>query len=434
MTQGCLTPANKTYVPVGGWPTMGLEELVFNAMNHCLDPKNVKAGVDFTSQFMRVWNARLRRQKPPTEEETISKINMGDPDLVYRKERVRRDDILFLKTLKLLIEKLLQLKVRHLRSNVPINLENLDSHVFSKDIDVCIAPSKRFLGGFAATTHSFKEQIMSQAPYDLRKRKVDAPARMSINVNMRKIPSPRHHTLKNEHSPGETPSHVITPLDEKFNEMLRKPWPVIWQALAAADQGHNIGAPLPTPPVQAKVKNSLTNILTSRKEWATARKEISRAVDETLWRVDNETIESFHAQMGTLSNLSVSTIFKAHQRQMEAEVKRKRRQRQKRTIYDCELTAWYKELVDEMQKGNGKKDVEVNNLLESIKPYFKLSPSNPKFVKAKVALIVMSLPINQICQIHYQRAVTFLLDRVFKAPAGTLGHWLKTRGLPLVLP
>lgn len=72
-------------------------------------------------------------------------------------------------------------------------------------------------------------QIMSQAPYDLRKRKVDAPARMSINVNMRKIPSPRHHTMKNEHSPGETPSHVITPLDEKFNEMLRKPWPVIWQ-------------------------------------------------------------------------------------------------------------------------------------------------------------------------------------------------------------
>lgn len=52
--------------------------------------------------------------------------------------------------------------------------------------------------------------------------------------------------------------------------------------------------------------------------------------------------------MGTLSNLSVSTIFKAHQRQMEAEVKRKRRQRQKRTIYDCELTAWYKELVDEV--------------------------------------------------------------------------------------
>lgn len=64
----------------------------------------------------------------------------------------------------------------------------------------------------------------------------------------------------------------------------------IAQALAAADQGHNIGAPLPTPPVQAKVKNSLTNILTSRKEWATARKEISRAVDETLWRVDNETV------------------------------------------------------------------------------------------------------------------------------------------------
>lgn len=51
--------------------------------------QNVKAGVDFTTQFMRVWNARLRRQKPPTEEETISKINMGDPDLVYRKVRVR---------------------------------------------------------------------------------------------------------------------------------------------------------------------------------------------------------------------------------------------------------------------------------------------------------------------------------------------------------
>ena len=72
-------------------------------------------------------------------------------------ERVRRDTILFLETLKELLEKMLLLKLRHLRSAVPINLTILGTE---KDREGSRQPRKlsMFPGG-PPMQHSFRDQV-----------------------------------------------------------------------------------------------------------------------------------------------------------------------------------------------------------------------------------------------------------------------------------
>ena len=86
-----------------------------------------------------------------------------------------------------------------------------------------------------------------------------------------------------------------------------------------------------------------------------------------------------------------------------------------------------------MQAVVGEKDEEINDLLESIKQYFKMSATSPKFGKAKLCLITMSLPAYVLCHIHVQRAIRFILMHVLEAPELLMAGWLVARGLPNVL-
>ncbi|KAK7477961.1 hypothetical protein BaRGS_00030790 [Batillaria attramentaria] len=81
----------------------------------------------------------------------------------------------------------------------------------------------------------------------------------------------------------------------------------------------------------------------------------------------------------------------------------------------------------------GEEDEEVNARLDLIKHHFRLAPKKPIFVRARMALMVMSMPATEICHIHVQRALQFLLEKVLRMPSETLGQWLATRGLPMVL-
>lgn len=89
--------------------------------------------------------------------------------------------------------------------------------------------------------------------------------------------------------------------------------------------------------------------------------------------------------------------------------------------------------VLQIQAEVGDQDEEINKLLESIKHYFKMSATSPKFGKAKLSLITMSLPAYVVCHIHVQRAVRFILVYVLEAPEPLMTGWLAARGLPNVL-
>nr|KAG5710369.1 hypothetical protein BaRGS_009085 [Batillaria attramentaria] len=102
-------------------------------------------------------------------------------------------------------------------------------------------------------------------------------------------------------------------------------------------------------------------------------------------------------------------------------------------LYNCELPNWYRVLSDKVQGNVGKQDEEINTLFETTKLHYRLSPTHPKLAKAKLALIVMSMPATTVCQVHVQRSLQFLLHHVMGMPADTLTHWLGIRLLPYVL-
>ncbi|KAK7498357.1 hypothetical protein BaRGS_00010311, partial [Batillaria attramentaria] len=206
--------------------------------------------------------------------------------------------------------------------------------------------------------------------------------------------------------------------------------------IAAADQvGCNLGRPYTIPRKtslsELDRKASIKDIKKSRIEWATARTDIEKRVEEELWRVDKEKMDYFNTCLTSLHRIPLGRIFDAHQNLIDKTFLQGRCERQKRVLYDCEVnSSWYKELSERIHAQYGTDDEEMNELLRRIRLRFKLSPTEPKYGKAKMALIAMSMPATEICHIHIQRALDFILQKVMDAPPETLAVWLATRGLP----
>ena len=59
-------------------------------------------------------------------------------------------------------------------------------------------------------------------------------------------------------------------------------------------------------------------------------------------------LDFYHVQFAMLDHVKSSMPYVTHQREMERRCERARRQRQKVVIFDCELTAWYKLLAEQV--------------------------------------------------------------------------------------
>ncbi|KAL8566773.1 hypothetical protein ACOMHN_005724 [Nucella lapillus] len=455
---GQMTPHYMAYEPVSGWPVLRLEELVLNALEQRLDPKiwqamkshfekgevkrmverkdlgealkdltvvfkcqtagyhrikahmaetearmhSVKAGFDYQQHLVRTIEERHKRETP--KQAGVQKFS-ADPDVVVAKRRVRNDTVRFLATVLDVLEKLMLLKVRHLRSPVPIVLHHLGTE---KDKENSRQTDRvlQFPGG-PPVTHNFREQSYCSSL----------------------LPEEQGTMMSNKFFQ-----------DKELVDAFRKRWPPIWMSLAAQDQGYNIVDPqCPTRDVYSNNqptvprKKSMSNILATRDEWATLREALDKSVKETLWREDKERLEFFHKQYASLSYLPLAKPYPTHKRHMNQLLAQTRTSRQEKTIYDCELSNWYKYLVIKVQEEVGKCDKEVNHLLEKVKHYFKMSPTAPRYVKAKLALVTMSLPAHVLTRIYVQRALRFLICHVLQAPETMLIGWLACRGLPFIL-
>ena len=62
-------------------------------------------------------------------------------------------------------------------------------------------------------------------------------------------------------------------------------------------------------------------------------------------------MEMFQVQYATLHHLPLSKPYPTHQRHVEDLMAAARRKRQRRVIYDCELSEWYKYLVKQVSVG-----------------------------------------------------------------------------------
>ncbi|KAL8591744.1 hypothetical protein ACOMHN_032286 [Nucella lapillus] len=533
---GLLHPHNKPYEPVAGWPVLHLDDIVLNTLAPQLDPKiwdTLRSQLEKTEikrMHDRTTYQDILRDSTAIHEYPTSgygKIKTHIAESESRWERVRRDEVQFLRTLKDLLEKLLQLKVRHLKSHTPINISLLGGTDRDNRPLTTTSGGSTFGGGSptspagmltspvptiatAASSpgpgnwilkphgrsvqypgappvqHCFRDQIMAERPphwpvkagvggqgsrggsQHLRAQGrtsqstsvVKPPDRASLAVREKKytlsysrrpsaLTSDSHSAGSDqvggkEDAPGVWNSlRHTSAMDREMIDKFRKIWPPVWMSLAAMEQGTYIVDPvdpskeynhcLGVGTASDRRRKTLSDILDTRRVWARMRRTVSRTVDENLWREDREKLESYKVEFGTLWHLPLSKPYDYHQRQMEDLLRFTRIERQKRVVFDCEVSDWYKRLVEQVQEKVPKKDAEINWLLEAIKFHFHMSPSTPKMGKAKLALIVMSLPAFVICQVHVQRAVAFVLTQIMDAPLPLLTGWLAARGLLLVL-
>ncbi|KAK7498352.1 hypothetical protein BaRGS_00010306 [Batillaria attramentaria] len=441
----------------------------------------VSAGNDFRDHFERCLENHMAELEPASGDESC--VSADGAALRSSKERLRADEIKFLQALRDLLKTLLLVRTRHLESTEPINLKILGTH---RDTYQGRGIPLRSALRHRSMAPDFKAQIVTGAPpgwippflqhhegrqhTGFRSRTTDAGSHKYSSVRysltsesatslqptsrISSLSSVLDKDIQTEAKHGPKQSIVKSPSvssfqqskkiakedpkEEPLSRIFRQRWPTLWQGVAAVQQGTNFGRPY-TAPARPKAENrtrmkSVTDIKNTRTEWATARNYMEKRVDEELERADKEKMEFFDICFDSLRNVPTGRAFELQQRMIEQDFLRCRYLRQKRVLYDYEVkSSWYKELQDDMYERFGKHNEAMNALMDQIRPYFKLSPTEPKLGQAKMALIVMSMPATEICYIHVQRALDFIVQKVMEAPPETLKVWLGTRNLPLVL-
>ncbi|KAK7498349.1 hypothetical protein BaRGS_00010303 [Batillaria attramentaria] len=514
--EGFFTPNYVTFRPAGGcWPTTAIDELVLTAMSDQLDPmawtavRNhfdlgdvermplpkagelkrsdlsqcadagfnriksqikeselripyMSAGKSFCDHFLKTQKEQERKMREAAKEDVCRDYEHEQVILV--KERVRRDDIKYLETVIDLINTLLLIKTRHLKSIEPIRLEILGTDRDKEEHHFKRTPHRLY--GYIPKSNVFKEQILMHAPHGWNTHTTDSSASINVKGLRTSIGPPkdgrsradrklfhslgrsqaklsgvqrRHVPAENQPVTDETDKESGSVKNVNIYELYRKPWPPLWLSLAAAEQGdtsdilpqiHKSVAAVHTKPQQQK---TIAHIQKTRRKWAKMRQRLDRTVEQTMERADDERLEFFKLRFNTLDHIPTLQTLQHQLGRMDATTGSSRKQRQAEFLYDCELTGWYKELANELWDEYGRTDEDINAILFALKEHVNLSPTNPRLGKAKMALIVMSMPATVVCHIHVQRAIQFLLHNIMQAPPETLSLWLSTRGLPYVL-
>lgn len=493
LEQGWLTPISQPFEPVEGWPDMDLESIVLGAMGNQLtqevkqtihkhfSPDDIvrkervrssafaikddqdlfkcptaglniirtrlkhserrricaKAGISYLDHLLQE-----REEKRQVATKPVQLLAYEEEVVKVIKERERRDELKFLEALNYLADTLLIVKLQHLKSTVPVKLETIwkEKDEEEKTQQIYQRPTD---GRRIRVPARFKDQILQQAPKDWYGNKIRGSTMSTAGRSAwsGSVTSMRQSAL-NTRAGSADRCPTADDKEDYFAKMARKRWPPLWLSLAAAEEGDTVGDVLARPSkmsitlvkktglVQHK---SLRDIFRTRREWARMRQNIEQVVEETFVHSEAEKLDTFGVKMQCLRNVPVSRTYDKQQRYIDAQMLRRQRLRQTKALYDCEVPNWYRWLARRLRDTYGPEDDEINAQLNHLKKNYRLSTTEPKFGKAKMALMVMSMPATVVCHIHVQRALTFLLGDVLQMPPQTLKLWLGTRGLPFVL-
>ncbi|XP_046547445.1 uncharacterized protein LOC124257439 isoform X2 [Haliotis rubra] len=100
---------------------------------------------------------------------------------------------------------------------------------------------------------------------------------------------------------------------------------------------------------------------------------------------------------------------------------------------EIQPSRWYDELRERTQMKIAENDPDINEALSKIGRFSQFGAKTVLYAKAKLCLLVMSLPAFEVCKISMQAALKFVMEKILVGQEEVLHHWLNQRRLPWVL-
>ncbi|XP_014665157.1 PREDICTED: coiled-coil domain-containing protein 60-like isoform X3 [Priapulus caudatus] len=92
---------------------------------------------------------------------------------------------------------------------------------------------------------------------------------------------------------------------------------------------------------------------------------------------------------------------------------------------------WYQDLNAEVSELAGKNDIEIEGAVAQLSSFMAEDSLTIAHGQQKLCLIVMSMPIFDLCTISMQAAILFVLDKILHGPEEQLHQWMLLRKFPV---
>ncbi|XP_041361460.1 uncharacterized protein LOC121377512 [Gigantopelta aegis] len=155
----------------------------------------------------------------------------------------------------------------------------------------------------------------------------------------------------------------------------------------------------------------------------------AREVENELSSLERERFMKFKVKLQCFDYLHSGELLAQRQQKMEEEANFIT------SCPDAEIppSKWFEELKERTLAIVGKDDSEVNAQLAKVGGYSAMSPKTVNYCKAKLCLLVMSLPAYELLCISMQLALKFVLEKILLGEAKQLVQWIMLRKLPFVI-
>ncbi|XP_046363043.2 uncharacterized protein LOC124139768 [Haliotis rufescens] len=384
-------------------------------------------------------------------------------------ERRCRDHIEYLNDIHSVILSLRRMQTRDLRSKTPLSRESLrelmkaytgterDSRLtqvrFSRNYNRRMSMDTSMSGDTSSLSQEGgRSSIVSQTPTSRRR------SRVGSIFGPLPTPSSRRKTRISEHDycRVETWDDLIS-LDEKTgnggtpaamtpNIILRT---LKWSRKTSFVQGDSVddreakrqpiwqqvalekttGIFTKSKRKQSKLEDNALMVERVKHNMAKLKHNLQIEVDADLQRLERTKMVIFRFKMQCFGDLQPSSLLENHCEHMQDAVE---------LICanpDVEIqpSKWYDELRERTHMKIASNDPDIDEALSKIGRFSQFGVKSILYSKAKLCLLVMSLPAYQVCTISMQAALKFVMEKILVGQEEVLQHWLHQRRLPWVL-
>ncbi|XP_078333115.1 uncharacterized protein LOC111120117 [Crassostrea virginica] len=165
----------------------------------------------------------------------------------------------------------------------------------------------------------------------------------------------------------------------------------------------------------------------NKKSMLKVKHDLHKELEGELQKIDREKLAVFKLKYGEFHDMS--PIFEEHMARLQS-CSTGGSTHRNMDITDVPPSRWFEDLEEKTLSIIGYCDEDINKTLQKIGRYSTIDSKTIPSAKAKLCLLLMSLPAYEMFTIPIQRALKFVLEVIFQGEDHLLGEWFQHRKIP----
>lgn len=170
----------------------------------------------------------------------------------------------------------------------------------------------------------------------------------------------------------------------------------------------------------------------ARRNFNNLKSSVQKENNVQLEKMVRERLADFRLKFSALSNEDGAKVLFRQQMQKLAEVVGVNKAHFEH--FEVQPSKWYEDLKAMTDaKVSSSFLPKTSEVMTKLQTYAHMDHKTVSYAKAKLCLLTMSLPAYDICHIHMQKAIQFVLENILLGQESQFIEWLDHRKMPYVI-